>query len=239
MDILDRPLRITIVYYSRYGTVRLLAEGIAAGAHREPGVVTDVVAVEDLPIGELREGEGPDDAQQRRTALLNRLAEADALVVGSPSYFGSMASPLKRLFEDCATAEAPPMHDRTRPWRQHRFRGKVGAAFAASGTPHGGNEQTLLSILTMMMHLGMLAATPGQGLPILQNEAAPYGATAISGADGHRVPDAQELGWARDLGEQVARLARWLADGRAAWEQARYEHGPAPDSSPLPVDPST
>ena len=97
----------------------------------------------------------------------------------------------------------------------------------------------MLSILTMMMHLGMLAATPGQGLPILENEAAPYGATAISGADGHRAPDARELGWARDLGEQVARLARWLANGRAAWEQARHEHGPAPDSSPLLVDPST
>ena len=228
----DPGPNILIVYYSRYGVVKLLAERIAEGAHREPGVHVDLLAVEDLPITEPRTGETPDDANRRRAALVNRLAGADALIVGSPSYFGSMASPIKRLFEDCATAGTPEIQDRSRPWRQYRFRDKIGAAFTASGTPHGGNEQTLLSILTMMMHFGMLVLTPGQRIPILEHEAAPYGATAVSGADGRRLPSDLERDEARDLGEQVARVALWLRRGRAAWEQARFELGRGGGSNP-------
>jgi NAD(P)H dehydrogenase (quinone) len=215
----QHPLQILVVYYSRFGVVELLAERIAEGARREPGVQTDLLAIDDQPVSELRPDELEDSMHQRRAQLLNRLASADAIIIGSPSYFGSMASPLKRFFEDCLTADDPPSTDRSRPWRHHRFRNKVGAAFTASGTPHGGNEQTLHSILIMLMHLGMVVVTPGQRSPILEREAAPYGATAVSGADGRRLPDPQEQDEARDLGEQVAQIAAWIRDGRDAWNQ--------------------
>jgi NAD(P)H dehydrogenase (quinone) len=234
----DRPLQVLIVCYSRYGVVKLLAERIAEGAGREPGVEAELLIVEDLPVTELRGDEDPDAMRRRRAILLNQLTAADALIVGSPSYFGSMAAPLKRLFEDCTTADGPQARDRSRPWRHHRFRDKVGAAFTASGTPHGGNEQTLLSILTMLMHLGMIVVTPGQRPPILEHEAAPYGATAISGADGRRLPSDLEQEEARALGEQVARVASWVRRGRQAWEQSRHGRGAGVGRRRFSFDPS-
>jgi NAD(P)H dehydrogenase (quinone) len=204
--------QILVVYYSRFGAVKLLAERIAEGARREGGVEVSLLEVEDLPVGAVRPGEREADMAMRRATYVNRLRAADAVVVGAPAYFGTMASPVKRLFEDCAAAVFP--NDLTRPWRAHIFRDKVGAAFTASGTPHGGNELALQSILTMMMHLGMFLVTPGQGQPILENDDAPYGATTISGAEGDRPPTEAEQNAARDLGQRVAQVTSWLNTGR-------------------------
>jgi len=173
---------------------------------------------------------------QRRAAIVNRLASADALIVGAPSYFGSMASPVKRLFEDCVTASDPPATDRSRPWRRHQFANKVGAAFTSSGTPHGGNEQTLHSILTLLMHLGMIVVTPGQGEPILDNESAPYGATAIAGSAGNQPPSDLERAAARALGLQVAEVASWLQWGYQRWERWRHRQAPPPPLDDLRTD---
>jgi NAD(P)H dehydrogenase (quinone) len=218
--------KILVVYYSRFGVLRLLAERIAEGTRRVPSAETGFLEVEDRPIEELRPGEDEHAMAQRRAMVVNQLASADALIVGAPSYFGSMASPVKRLFEDCITASSPPSTDRSRPWRHHLLRDKVGAAFTSSGTPHGGNEQTLHSILTMLMHLGMIVVAPGQREPILENEAAPYGATAIAGSAGNRLPSEMEQEAARALGEQVATVTTWLHWGRQEWERWR-SHQPA------------
>jgi NAD(P)H dehydrogenase (quinone) len=139
--------------------------------------------------------------------------------VGTPSYFGTMAGALKRFFEDALQAEVG--QDRSRPWRAYHLHDKVGAAFVASATPHGGNEQALLSVLTMFMHLRMLVVTPGQGEPILDNPAAPYGATLVAGPQGDRLPDAQAIAEAQALGERVARVTAWLAAGRAEHQALR------------------
>jgi NAD(P)H dehydrogenase (quinone) len=215
------PIQVLIVYYSRFGAVERLAQCVAEGARRVANVVVDFVEVEDQPIEELRAGENEGAMLTRRANVLNRLASADALVVGSPGYFGGMASPVKRLFEDCATAALSPMTDRTRPWRHYRFKDKVGAAFTATGTPHGGNEQTLLAILTMFMHFGMIPITPGQQQPILQNEAAPYGATTISGPEGNRPATTDEEEQARALGQRVGEVTTWLVTGATAWAEER------------------
>src|SRR4051794_34466187 len=213
------PLRLLIVYYSRFGALKALAEEIAEGARRVEKVEVRFLAVEDLPVEALRPGENADAMAMRRAEIVGELAAADALIVGAPSYFGSMASPVKRLFEDCATAANPTILDRTRPWRHYLFRDKPGAAFAASATPHGGNEQTLHSILTMLMHLGMIVVTPGQRPPILEDPSAPYGATLVTGPKGARTPDEREAEEARALGERVAMVATWLAHGRQEWQQ--------------------
>lgn len=215
----DHPLQILLVYYSRFGAVEALAEKIAEGARRVPNVEAHLLAVEDQPTEELRPGESEADMAARRAVVVNQLTAADAIIVGAPSYFGTMASPIKRLFEDCVTASAPPTTDRTRPWRHHRFQDKVGAAFAGSATPHGGNEQTLHSLLTLLMHLGMIVVTPGQREPILENEASPYGATVVTGAHGNWLPDEVVREAARNQGEHVARVATWVRLGRLEWER--------------------
>lgn len=220
-----RSTEILVVYYSRFGVLKDLAEEIGVGVLDERGVEVGFLEVEDMPLEALRPGEDAAAMALRRATTVNRLTAADALIVGAPAYFGSPASPLKRLFEDCATAGNPPVSDRSRPWHLHLFHDKVGAAFSASATPHGGSEVALQATLTMMMHMGMIIVTPGQGEPILENEAPPYGATAIAGPDGNRKPTPADLRAARDLGRRVARVTTWLHAGRSAWER---EHGAAP-----------
>lgn len=210
--------RVLIVYYSRFGAVRALADQIAEGARGLPGVEAALIEVADPRVDEPGARARWHDITRRRAAVVNQLALADAVIVGTPAYFGSMASPVKRLFEECAVVGNPPVADRSRPWHGDLFRDKVGAAFTASATPHGGNEQTLHSVLTMLMHLGMLVVTPGQREPILEHEGAPYGATAVSGPDGDRVPTVAEQRAARELGRRVALIAAWLRRGRTVWE---------------------
>jgi NAD(P)H dehydrogenase (quinone) len=152
-----------------------------------------------------------------RAATLNQLLAADAIIVGSPGYFGSMASAVKHLFEECVTSATPPATDRSRPWRQYLFHNKIGAAFTATGTTHGGNEQTLHSILTMLMHLGMIVVTPGQQQPILENDAAPYGPTAITGPEGDLPLTDEAAEAARNFGRDVARVTTWVRVGQAEW----------------------
>jgi NAD(P)H dehydrogenase (quinone) len=218
------PIRVLVVYYSRFGAVEHLAQCVAEGARRVENVEVELLEVEDQPIDEPRPGEDEHALLGRRARVVNRLTTADALVVGSPGYYGSMAAAMKRLFEDCGTAALPPMTDRTRPWRHYLFKDKVGAAFVATGTPHGGNEQTLLSILTMFMHFGMIAVTPGQQQPILENEAAPYGATTISGPGGDRQATPEDEEAARYLGQRVAEVTTWLVTGANAWAAERELH---------------
>ena len=224
----DNPIRVLVLFYSRFGVLRLLAEQIAQGARRLSDVEVTLLEVEDQPVEELRQGETEADMQRRRAIILEQFTLADALVVGAPAYFGSMASPIKRLFEDCLVASgSPPAEDRSRPWRALQLRDKIGAAFTSSGTPHGGNEQALHSMLTLFMHLGMIVITPGQAEPILQNQAAPYGPTAITGASADRLPSGIEQAAAQALGERVARMATWLKFGRTEWERRHAPEHPA------------
>lgn len=205
------PLEILIVYYRRFGVVKALAELIAEDAKQVDGTKVRFLEAPEQPVEQLRPGETEADMAVRRAVVVNQIMSADALIVGSPAYFGVMASPVKRLLEDCVTASHPPVTDRTRPWRHYLLRDKVGAAFTSSGTPHGGNEMTLHSILTVLMHLGMIVVTPGQQEPILENVSAPYGATAIAGPEGHRPLTDQEQAEARGLGQRVAEMATWLS----------------------------
>jgi NAD(P)H dehydrogenase (quinone) len=209
-------VQVVVVVYSRFGVLERLCEQIVDGARSLAGVGAHVIEVAEQPIDELRPGESEAERNHRRETLMEWLGVADALIVGAPAYYGSMASPVKRFFEDVLTAGTAPPVDRTRPWRRDLLRDKVGAAFTASATPHGGNELALHSILTMFMHMGMLVVTPGQAEPLLLNPAAPYGATAIAGATGDQQPTVEEDAAARELGMRVARVASALRAGRAA-----------------------
>lgn len=182
-DTVPQPLRVLIIFYSRFGAIRDLAGHIQEGVARVADTASDLLEIGDTPFPELQGGTSDTEAHARRSALLDRVAQADALVIGGPAYFGAPAAALRRFFEDLATASGATL-DRTRPWHLYLFRDKPGAAFSSSATPHGGNEQALQTLLTMMMHLGMLAVTPAPRGPILEQAASPYGATAITGPRG-------------------------------------------------------
>ena len=209
-------VQVLLVVYSRFGVLNQLGERIVEGVRNVSGAAAHVMEVAEQPIDELLPGESEGERNRRREVLMEWLRVADALIVGAPAYYGSMAAPMKRFFEDVLTAGTAPPVDRTRPWRRDLLRDKVGAAFTASATPHGGNELALHSILTMFMHLGMLVVTPGQAEPLLLNPAAPYGATAIAGATGAQQPTPEEEAAARELGLRVARIATILRAGRTA-----------------------
>jgi NAD(P)H dehydrogenase (quinone) len=209
-------VQVVVVVYSRFGVLERLCQQIVDGVHSVAGARAHIIEVAEQPIDEPRPGESDAEHNRRREILMDWLRASDALIVGAPAYYGSMASPVKRFFEDVLTAGTAPPVDRTRPWRRDLLRDKVGAAFTASATPHGGNEVALHSILTMFMHLGMLVVTPGQSEPLLLNANAPYGATAIAGATGAEPPTAQEEAAARELGIRVARIATVLRAGRDA-----------------------
>ena len=149
-----RTTQVAIVVYSRFGVLRELAEALVQGVRTVGGADAHIIEVADEPIDQLKAGETESERTQRRAVLLQRLAAADAVIIGAPAYFGGMASVLKRFLEDVLTAEAPPPVDRSRPWHVTILRDKVGAAFTASATPHGGNEMALHSILTFLMHAG-------------------------------------------------------------------------------------
>jgi NAD(P)H dehydrogenase (quinone) len=208
-------VQVVVVVYSRFGVLERLCEQIVDGVHGVAGARAHVIEVAEQPIDELLPGESEAERNRRREILMERLRMADALIVGAPAYYGSMAAPVKRFFEDVLTAGTAPPVDRTRPWRRGLLQDKVGAAFTASATQHGGNEMALHSILTMFMHFGMLVVTPGQAEPLLLNQAAPYGATAIAGATGDQEPTDEENAAARELGIRVSRIASLLHAGRA------------------------
>ena len=212
-------VQVAIVVYSRFGVLRQLAEALIEGVNSVTGAEAHMIEVTDEPIDDLQPGETESGRAQRRHILMERLAAADAVVIGAPAYFGSMASTVKRFWEDVLTSEVPPPVDRSRPWHYGLLRDKVGAAFTASATPHGGNELALHSILTLLMHVGALVVTPGQAEPLLDNPSAPYGATAITGPGGDRPASSEELGSARTLGARVARVASWVRIGRRAFTE--------------------
>jgi NAD(P)H dehydrogenase (quinone) len=211
-----RPTHVAIIVYSRFGVLRQLAEALVEGVRSIEGAEAHVIEVTDEPLDQLKVGETESDRAQRRAVLLQRLASADAVVIGAPAYFGGMASVVKRFLEDVLTAQVPPPVDRSRPWHYGVLHDKVGAAFTASATPHGGNEMALHSILTFLMHVGAIVVTPGQAEPILENPSAPYGATAVTGPSNNAQASVEELQGARALGGRVARIASWLVAGRAA-----------------------
>ena len=106
VDQINEPARILIIYYSRFGVVKRLAECIAEGARAVGSVDVRFLEVTDRSVEDIRPGKNESEMLQRRAATVNQLHWADALIVGAPGYFGSMASPVKRLFEDCATASS-------------------------------------------------------------------------------------------------------------------------------------
>src|SRR3954466_12239870 len=195
--------KVLVLYYSTYGHIEAMAEAMAEGA-RAAGARVDVKRVPELVPEEIaRSGHFKLD-QAAPVAVVNDLANYDAIIIGTPTRFGRMSSQMARFLDQAGGL-----------WASDALNGKVGAAFTASATQHGGQETTLFSIITNLLHFGMIVVGMDYGyVPQMTLEeivgGAPYGATTIAGGDGSRKPSQKELEGARYQGRRVAEVAAKL-----------------------------
>ncbi len=189
---------ILVLYYSRSGGTARLAQAIAEGIESVPGASARVRTVPSVsPVCEATAPAVPD---QGPPYVENRdLQECAGLALGSPTRFGNMAAPLKH-FLDSTGGE----------WLSGALRGKPGCVFTSTGSLHGGQESTLLSMMLPLFHHGMVLVGLPYSEPALMSTSSggtPYGASHLAGADGSRAVDETELALARALGKRLASVA--------------------------------
>lgn len=192
--------KVLVLYYSAYGHIEQMAEAAAAGA-REAGATVDIKRVPDLVPEEVAKSAHFKLDQKAPIATVAELAEYDAIIVGTGTRFGRMASQMANFLDQAGGL-----------WARGALNGKVGGAFTSTATQHGGQEVTLFSIITNLMHFGMVIVglDYGYGAQMTLDEitgGSPYGATTITGGDGSRQPSTIELDGARYQGKKIAETA--------------------------------
>jgi len=197
--------KILVLYYSSYGHIESMAEAVAEGA-RSAGATVDIRRVAETVPEEIARKSHYKLDQKAPVATVAELEHYDAIVIGTGTRYGRMASQMAAFLDQTGGL-----------WARGALNGKVGAAFASTATQHGGQEATLFSIITNLLHFGMTIV----GLPYSHQGqmsvdeivgGAPYGATTVAGADGSRRPSRIDLAGARHQGELVARTAAKLFD---------------------------
>jgi NAD(P)H dehydrogenase (quinone) len=196
---------VLVLYYSHRGSVRALAEEVARGVHAVPGVAARVRTVPRVStVCEAVEDDIP--AAGPPYVELRDLEECIGLVLGSPTRFGNMAAPMKYFIDGLAGA-----------WVNGTLAGKPAGVFTSTGSLHGGQESTLLSMMLPLLHHGALIV----GIPYLEADLSttrsggtPYGASHVAGADGNPTLADEERRLAVALGRRVAETAVRLVGGR-------------------------
>ena len=196
--------KVLVLYYSSYGHVETMAHAIAEGA-RLTGALVDLKRVPETAPAEVAKAAHFKLDQAAPIAVIGDLANYDAIIVGSPTRFGRIASQMAAFLDQAGDL-----------WARGALNGKVGGAFTSTATQHGGQEVTLFSIITNLMHFGMtIVGLPysHQGMMTLDEivGGSPYGATTIAGATGQRQPSAIELSGARHQGMLTAQTALKLS----------------------------
>ena len=196
--------KVLILYYSSYGHIETLAGAIADGV-REGGAEAVIKRVPETVPAEVAAAAYFKTDQAAPVCTVDELPDYDAIILGSPTRYGRMPSQMAAFL------------DQTGPlWARGALNGKVGGAFASTGSQHGGQETTLFSLITNLMHLGLTIV----GLPYsFQGQlrldevsgCSPYGATTIAGGKGERQPSENELAGARHQGALIAMTAAKLA----------------------------
>jgi NAD(P)H dehydrogenase (quinone) len=195
--------KVLVLYYSTYGHIETMAGAIADGA-RQAGAEVDIKRVPELASPEVAKASYFKLDQPAPIAQVAELANYDAIIVGTGTRFGRMSSQMANFLDQAGGL-----------WATGALNGKVGAAFASTATQHGGQETTLFSIITNLLHFGMVVVglDYGYGAQMTLEEIAggsPYGATTIAGTDGSRTPSRNELDGARYQGRRVAEVAAKL-----------------------------
>lgn len=195
--------KVLVLYYSSYGHVEKLAHEIAAGA-REAGAFADVKRVPELLSPEAAKAANYKLDQTAPVARIDDLVEYDAIVAGTGTRFGRMSSQMANFLDQAGGL-----------WVKGALNGKVGGAFASSATQHGGQETTLFTIISNLLHFGMTVVGLNYGFAgqMKVDEitgGTPYGATTIAGPDGQRQPSENELAGAWYQGRAIAEIAAKL-----------------------------
>ena len=195
--------KVLILYYSAYGHMERMAQAVAEGV-REAGVHADIKRVAELVPEDVAKKSGFKLDQAAPIATVPELADYDAIIFGSGTRFGVATSQMRNFL------------DQTGPlWATGALVGKVGSVFTGSGTQHGGQEFTILTMIPTLLHQGMVVV----GLPYtFQGQSrtdeitggSPYGASTITKPDGSRMPSENELAGARFQGRHVAQIAAKL-----------------------------
>ena len=206
-------MNIYIVFYSRHGHIYEVAKAVAEGAQSVEGASVRIFRTAEL-------FSPPNQVEKETTAVKSfahvpviearKLAEADAIIFGTPTKLGMMAAPMRYLL------------DQTGPlWASGALIGKIGSVFTSTTTPNGGHESTLNSFHVTLLHLGMIiVGVPYCEKRLLSDEYVTgrdsYGTSAILGSDGIRKPNKTEVGIARFQGQYVAEITNFLMLGREA-----------------------
>jgi len=192
--------KILVLYYSSYGHIEKMAEAVAEGG-RSAGADVDIKRVPETVPEETARASHYKLDQTAPIAVIDDLANYDAIIVGTGTRFGRMSSQMAAFLDQAGGL-----------WMRGVLNGKVGAAFTSTATQHGGQEMTLFSIIANLLHFGLIVV----GLPYSHQGqmrideivgGAPYGATTIAGGDGSRQPSETDLAGARHQGELVAKTA--------------------------------
>ncbi len=202
-------MKVLVVYYSMYGHIHRMAEAVAEGAKGVEGAEVEMCRVPETLPEEVLKMMGALEAQkafaQVPECTVDKLGEVDAIIFGTPTRFGNMCAQMRQFLD--ATGNL---------WAESALVGKVGSVFTSSNTQHGGQESTILSFHSTLLHLGMVIV----GLPYsFQGQmrmdeitgGSPYGASTIAGGQGERMPSENELAAARFQGKHVAMIASKLA----------------------------
>ena len=203
--------RILVLYHSSYGHVEQMAYAQAEGAQRVPGAVVTVKRVPELMKEDMARAAKMKWDQAAPVADPNELENYDGFLFGTPTRFGNMAAQMRNFMDQTGGL-----------WIRHALVGKLGSVFTCTASQHGGQETTITSFHTTLLHFGMVIV----GLPYTYKDLAtmrevtggtPYGASSITGAGAElRMPSALELDMCRYQGEHVTRITRDLVAGRAA-----------------------
>ncbi|NNG21411.1 NAD(P)H:quinone oxidoreductase [Telluria aromaticivorans] len=195
--------KVLVLYYSTYGHIETMAKAVAEGA-RATGATVDLKRVPETVPEEVAKNAHFKLQQDAPVATPNELADYDAIIIGAPTRYGRMPGQMAAFLDQTGGL-----------WARGALNGKVGGAFTSTATQHGGQETTLFSIITNLLHFGMTVV----GLPYSYQAqmtldeivgGSPYGASTIAGGKGERQPSELELGGARHQGELIARTANKL-----------------------------
>jgi len=201
-------VKVQVLFYSMYGHIYKMAEAVAAGAREVPGTEVSLYQVAELVPDEALEKSG---AQAARATFAHipiatpaQLAEADAIIFGTTTRFGNMCAQMRNFLDQTGQL-----------WAKGALVGKVGSVFTSTATQHGGQETTITSFHSTLLHHGMIIV----GVPYSEQRllnmseitgGSPYGASTLAAGDGSRQPSENELAIARFQGRHVAEIARRL-----------------------------
>jgi NAD(P)H dehydrogenase (quinone) len=200
---------VQVIFYSMYGHIYTMAEAVAAGVHEVSGAKATIYQVQELVPNDVLEQSGATAARERfahiPVARPDQLADADAIIFGTPTRFGNMCAQMRNFLDQTGGL-----------WMKGALVGKVGSVFTSTASQHGGQETTIISFHISLLHQGMIVV----GVPYIEQRlmymdeisgGTPYGASTLAGIDGSRRPSENELAIARFQGRHVTQIAARLA----------------------------